>query len=112
MRLVCVAVFLLLSLGCDSVKQYWGYLVVKQERKWVPPDKQLGCPYSQCEVHVLTLKYRGNVIRAHCQAWDQGNKCNSITVGETYQFKREKDMGYLSLEKPDVILGIEEEHLE
>ncbi len=109
-RMAIILPALLLFTGCDTVRSYFRYLVVKQDTRMESYMAE-PCGASQCEILIFTLKYKGNVIQAHCEEWDTKNQCHGLRVGETYKLKRD-DWGFLSLDEPHVVLAIEKEHLE
>ena len=114
MKPIIIAVLPLMSVGCDRIRSYGGYLVVKQEFKTVSWQQELSCtPYQDlhgnCVLMMFTLTHKGNIIKAHCQTWAGDNHCRALSVGEVYDLSRDASLGFLSLKEPNVVLAVEEE---
>lgn len=112
MRMLTVFLMCLALTGCDTARSYNGYLVTKLETEWRNQRQEPACDYPNCQVLVITLRHRGNTIKTNCQAFDVMNKCFSIRVGETYNFKRSDNFGLLSIDEPKVTLSVQKEEMQ
>ncbi len=104
----------LLTLGfcasCQRIEEQYKYVVVSSKK--LPQSEAL--VYGDSDIIIFTVKHKGVTIKTHCQAFDIRNHCNELVVGESYDFKRDDKLRFLTLKRGNedswAILGIEEEH--
>jgi hypothetical protein len=99
--------------ACTAVQQYAGYLVTER-RSAINPD---GVIPQDREIVMLTLKHRGVVFKARCQALDPANHCGELQVGKIYDLERDVHGHFLSSPSKDgvrswAVLAITEELVE
>jgi hypothetical protein len=62
-----------------------------------------------------TIEHKRVTIKAHCQLYDVHNHCAELRAGETYDFKRDDSLRFLTLgqwsDNNSIVLGIDEEHM-
>lgn len=115
MKLPILRMFMLLGLSalttsCGTPRN--AYLIVAATEA---TENNPGFPDGKRYLVIYTIEHNGVTIKAHCELYDPKNHCAELRAGNTYDFKRDDDLRFLTLgqdsDNTSVVLGIDEEHM-